>query len=128
MLVLIADDDPETCTLVAAILNGAGHRTMLARDAIQALQLGVQRQPDAIVLDIMMPAGTGVGALEKLKQNSRTAEIPVVILSGVTDPAKIAKVRQLGAADFLPKPVDAEALLSAITAVAPPGDGGSAPA
>lgn len=119
MLILIADDEPETCVLVSAIVKGAGHTSIIARDAMQALLLAGQRSPDLIVLDVMMPAGTGIGALEKLKLSNRTAHIPVVVLSGVTDPERIARVRELGAVAFLPKPVDADALLGAVREALP---------
>jgi CheY-like chemotaxis protein len=122
MLILIADDDPETCALVGAVLEQAGYATITARDAVQTVALTAQRRPDLIVLDIMMPAGTGVGALEKLKLSSRTAHIPVVVISGVADGARIEHVRQLGAIDFLPKPVDPEALLAVVRSALGPAD------
>jgi CheY-like chemotaxis protein len=113
MLVLVADDDPETCALVAAVLKQAGHTCIIARDAMQVVQQAGLRHPDLIVLDLQMPAGTGVGALEKLKLSTRTASIPVLVLSGARDPAVIERVLQLGAVEFLPKPVDPEALVAA---------------
>jgi CheY-like chemotaxis protein len=114
VLVLIADDEPETCLMVSAIVKRAGWESIVARDAMQAVLMAAQRSPDVIVLDVMMPAGTGIGALEKLKLSSRTAHIPVVVLSGVTDPARIERVQELGAAAFLPKPVDPDALEAVI--------------
>lgn len=114
MLVLIADDEAETCAIVSAILRKAGYDTIVARDAMQAVAQAVQRTPDVVVLDVMMPAGTGVGALEKLKMSNRTSQIPVIVLSGVRDPVRIERVRQLGALDFLHKPVDETALLTAV--------------
>jgi DNA-binding response OmpR family regulator len=113
MLVLVADDDPETCALVAAVLKQAGHTCIIARDAMQVVQLAGVRRPHLIVLDLQMPAGTGVGALEKLKLSTRTASIPVLVLSGARDPAVIERVLQLGALEFLPKPVDPDALVAA---------------
>lgn len=118
MLVLVADDDLETCTILTAALKKAGHTTVVARDAMQAVQMAGQRNPDVIVLDIMMPAGTGIGALEKLKMSSRTSHIPVIVVSGITDGAQIERVRQLGAAEFLGKPVDPDAVLAAVQGVA----------
>jgi DNA-binding response OmpR family regulator len=120
VLVLIADDEPETCLMVAAILRKAGYTTIVAQDAMQTVALAVQRTPDVIVLDVMMPAGTGIGALEKLKLSNRTSHIPVVVLSGIRDEARIRKVRDLGAAEFLPKPVDEKALLAAVKAALEP--------
>jgi CheY-like chemotaxis protein len=118
VLILIADDDPVTVELVGAILKGAGHDTIVARDALQAVTFANQRRPDVIVLDVMMPAGTGIGALEKLRLSTKTAAIPVIVLSGVQDAARIERVRTLGAA-FLGKPVNEDELLAALAAVRP---------
>jgi two-component system, NtrC family, nitrogen regulation response regulator NtrX len=114
MLVLIADDDAETCALVSAVLRKQNYRYIIARDAMQVMQLANQQQPDVIVLDLYMPAGTGIGALENLKRSTRTAQIPVVVLSGTRDPALIDRARQLGATSILSKPLDAEALTEAV--------------
>lgn len=114
MLILVADDDSETCALVSDILKTAGYATALARDAMQTMAVANSRSPGLILLDIQMPAGTGIGALEKLKRSTRTAHIPVIVLSGTNDAQKIEQVKRLGAAEFLPKPVDPDALLAAV--------------
>jgi CheY-like chemotaxis protein len=114
MLVLVADDDMETCTLIAAVLKTAGHGTVFARDAMQVLTVARNQKPNLVLLDVQMPAGTGVGALEKLKTNALTSNIPVIVLSGVRDQATIDRVLELGAVEFLPKPVDPDALLAAV--------------
>lgn len=118
MRILIADDDPETCLLVRTILERAGHAVVEARDAFQAV-MQAQRQPlDLILLDIRMPAGTGMGALAKLKSSTKTGVIPVVVLSGVTDPAVERDALAAGALEFLHKPVDEAALLASVQRVA----------
>lgn len=123
MLVLIADDDPETCMLVATILGKAGYDTVIARDALQTVALAAQRTPDLVLLDIVMPAGTGIGALEKLKLSYRTMNIPVIVLSGVTEPERIEQALQRGAIAFLPKPVVEETLLEAVESALRPERG-----
>jgi DNA-binding response OmpR family regulator len=125
MLVLVADDDPDTCVLVSAVLTKDGHSCIVARDAMQTMQMATNRKPEAIVLDLQMPAGTGVGALEKLKRSAKTSHIPVIVLSGVTDRTVIARVLQLGAVEFLPKPADPDALTAAVRRIA---DGPASPA
>jgi two-component system, chemotaxis family, response regulator PixG len=120
MLVLIADDEPETCTLVAAILASAGHTCVEARDAMQVMFMAMHRKPDLIILDLLMPAGTGAGAMQKLKASKLTAHIPVVVLSGSHDRELIDRVMALGAVAFLPKPVDADELLAAVASTAAP--------
>lgn len=117
MRILVADDDPDTCLLVSAVLANDGHTCIVARDAMQVMFMAVHQRPDLIVLDLAMPAGTGVGALEKLKRSAITSAIPVVILSGMRERAVIDTVLELGAAEFLPKPMDPDALVDAVRRV-----------
>jgi DNA-binding response OmpR family regulator len=115
MKILIADDDRVLNHLLTSRLKAKGCEVVNAFDAMQALMSAVRASPDAIVLDIHMPGGTGIEALKKLKANSKTAMIPVVVLSGSMDPnAAAALVCDLGAADFIPKPADPEAVYAAI--------------
>lgn len=70
--------------------------------------------PSAIILDINMPGGTGLAALKRLKQSMKTAFIPVLVLSGNTDPEVAEQARALGAAEFLSKPVDIDQLYTVV--------------
>jgi DNA-binding response OmpR family regulator len=110
MKLLIADDDRTLCLLLAAEMRAKGWTVDIASDAMQTVMFAMRGQPDAIVLDIQMPGGTGVEALRKLKASTKTAAIPVVICSGSTEPTAEASVRALGAAQFIQKPVDVDAL------------------
>jgi len=113
--ILVADDDRVISTLICAVLQQAGHKPMPAHDAMQALMFAMRPPaPELIVLDVNMPGGTGVEALRKLKQSSRTSNIPVIVVSGVEDPAMPLRMRELGALDVLSKPVDAGKLLDAV--------------
>lgn len=118
MRILVADDDPETCLLVRTILEKAGHSVVEARDAFQAVMQAQRQAPNLILLDIRMPAGTGLGALAKLKTSLKTGVIPVVVLSGVTDPAVERDALAAGALKYLHKPVDERALLETVQLVA----------
>ena len=73
--------------------------------------------PVLVILDISMPGGTGLEALRKLKRSSRTAVIPVIVLSGSTELDMPQQVKALGADEFLSKPVNPEVLLLAIQRV-----------
>lgn len=75
--------------------------------------------PELIVLDLQMPAGDGQTTLTKLKQSSKTALIPVLVVSAVKDPATRDHVRALGAAAFLEKPVSPDTFIDAVEAFAP---------
>jgi DNA-binding response OmpR family regulator len=103
--VLIADDDPVYVELVATRLRSKGFRVTRVVDAMQAFMTAVREPPDAILLDVKMPGGTGVDALRKLKALAKTSLIPVIVISGVHTPELRTSVLELGASAFLPKPV-----------------------
>ncbi len=116
MKVLIADDDKLLSHLLTVRLQANGCEVVTAVDAMQAFMLATRVRPDAIVLDINMPGGTGVEALKKLKMSSKTARVPVVVMSASLDPeATSVAMRELGAAAYLQKPVDAGALYEMLT-------------
>jgi CheY-like chemotaxis protein len=101
-----------------SVLRAGGHDPIPAFDFMQAIMLAMREPgPEAILLDLSMPAGTGLNVLEKLKASFKTSHIPVVVVSGTTDAAMQAAVLTAGAAAFLAKPVTAEALLGAIAAI-----------
>jgi CheY-like chemotaxis protein len=115
--VLIADDDPVVARLLAELVRQQGWRPMVAADAMQAVMFAVRGEPAAIVLDIMMPGGTGLHALRQLKSNAKTTGIPVIVLSGSADPDLPATVQQLGATTFLAKPLDADRMRDELAAL-----------
>ena len=108
MKVLIADDDKDLCQLLSAVLRSQGHEVIFAFDAAQALSVARTNTPDVIVLDINMPGGTGTGALEKLKINMKTSMIPVLVITASTDEQHSTSMKQMGAAEFMRKPLDVE--------------------
>jgi len=108
--VLIADDDPVFIATLSGALASRGYAVVIARDAMQAVMFAVQQQPNAILLDINMPAGTGLVALKRLKASARTSSIPVLVMSGSADLTLPATVRGDGATEFFRKPVDLDAL------------------
>ena len=110
MKVLIADDDKELSQFLKMALHNYGWEVNVAFDAIQALVTAKNWKPDVIVLDINMPAGTGIGALEKIRKNMDTSMIPVLILSGSQDPEIKDKTKALGALGYMHKPVEVEDL------------------
>jgi CheY-like chemotaxis protein len=115
--ILVVDDDRLISTLVVSVLKEKGHKTLTAFDAVQALMQARRTPPlDAIVLDVNMPGGSGEETLRKLKTNTHTAEIPVIILSGSIDAKGQERVRALGASAVLSKPLVPEELLQALAA------------
>lgn len=127
MLVLIADDDQVTVQLVSSVLKANGYDVRAAYDSLQAVTLAMRDPPDAIILDIAMPAGGGWSVLERLKASSKTRAIPVIVLTALTDPQLPARARALGADAFLVKPVAPNELRSTLERLLnpPPPDGTS---
>lgn len=113
MHVLIADDDPTLRLLLQAAFQKDGWKVSLAGDAMQAVMIaGRQPQPDLILLDLNMPAGSGVNALERLRLSSRTKGIPVVVVSGALDEHRMReRAAELKVWALVKKPVDPDAII-----------------
>ena len=106
--VLIADDDRVWGEVLGAALRRKGFGVLMAFDGMQATMAAQKRVPDLVVLDVRMPGGTGVDALKRLRMSTRTAMIPVVVVSGSSDPAVAGTVAQLGVTRFIAKPTTAD--------------------
>lgn len=110
MKVLIADDDRVLSHMLAGRLRALGWHVDLAGDAMQAVMFAIRNAPDVVLLDIQMPGGTGVDALKKLKASVRTSQVPVVVLTGSVGAEEEPTFLAQGAAAFVRKPADADAL------------------
>jgi CheY-like chemotaxis protein len=105
MKVLLADDDPEFVVLMKTFLEGQGWRTTVAHDALQAGMVARRDNPDAVLLDINMPGGSGIRALKQLKASPKFRTIPVIVVSAREDEQLPRTMAELGAAAFMRKPV-----------------------
>jgi DNA-binding response OmpR family regulator len=103
-LVLIADDDEDILALVKTIVERQGHEVMAARDGAEALALVVQRRPDLAVLDISMPELDGLEVLRRLRAESHTRDVPVVLLSARAQEADVVLGFGTGADAYVRKP------------------------
>ncbi|HSU94837.1 MAG TPA: response regulator [Gemmatimonadaceae bacterium] len=126
--ILVAEDDPVMAATLSGALESRGYGVIIARDAMQAVMFAVQQQPKAILLDVNMPAGTGLGALKRLQASTRTSSIPVLVVSGSTDLTLPATVRAEGAKGFFKKPVDLDALCARLEELLPSPSRSSSPA
>ena len=106
--------------LLCAMLQSAGHRAMPAYDGASAMMAAMRAPaPDLIVLDLQMPAGDGQTTLTKLKQSSKTALIPVIVVSATKDAAVQQALKAQGAITFLEKPVSPDNFIAAVEAFGP---------
>ncbi|MCD4785052.1 MAG: response regulator [Candidatus Eremiobacteraeota bacterium] len=115
--ILVADDEHEVVTTIADILKENNYDVVTAFDGTQVVQMAHKEKPDLIIMDIIMPAGAGIGAYENLKKSSKTAIIPVIFIT--CDPYEETrnKVTKMGAKGFIYKPFTGEMLLAEIEKV-----------
>ncbi|MFP4017571.1 MAG: response regulator [Halanaerobiales bacterium] len=114
MKILLADDAKNIVLVLKMSLEKAGYEVLIARDGLAALELAQNKAPDLILLDILMPKMNGFLVLEALKDEPGTAEIPVVFISAKSEKKDLKRAEELGASDFLIKPIKQEALLAII--------------
>jgi len=115
MRILIADDDRIVVHLVASLLRAKSHQVVPAFDAMQAFMFAMQRpMPDAVILDLNMPGGTGIEVLKRLKSSLKTALIPVIVLSATTEAEMATEIKRVGADAFLCKPIDPAVLFETL--------------
>jgi len=114
--ILIIDDDPEFAALLRLHLTAAGYTAEVAEDAVEGGKVLLERPPALVLCDIGMPYLNGLELISLMRSDEHSASIPVIFISGRSDSATMAKAVELGAADFLAKPITREQLLQAVTA------------
>ena len=104
--ILIVDDDARNVRVLEAMLHADKYGTIAAHNGQQAIDLAVQHLPELILLDVMMPDMNGFEVIEKLKANSATIHIPVIMITALDDRESRLYALQAGADEFITKPVD----------------------
>ncbi|HOT93061.1 MAG TPA: adenylate/guanylate cyclase domain-containing protein [Anaerolineae bacterium] len=105
--ILVVEDSPTQALLLEALLDQNGHNVIWALDGRQGLAMARHFRPDLIILDMEMPELNGDEVLRMLKAEPALQHIPVVMVSAFDDIERIARCIELGAEDYLPKPVNA---------------------
>jgi CheY-like chemotaxis protein len=113
--ILIADDSRFQVAVLSKSLEESGFEVVSALDALQAWMIALRVTPDAIVLDINMPGGSGIEVLRRLRISTKTQHVPVIVVSGSTEPSIEQLAKHLGAAEFLHKPVDPHQLCDTLS-------------
>jgi DNA-binding response OmpR family regulator len=109
--ILIIDDDQDWVWMLGMWLQHEGYKSEGAFDAVQAIAQAMDLKPDLILLDIIMPAGDGVGVLEKLRNNANTINIPVIVVTAMKDKQTKEAAEKLGISGYFVKPVDTGKLM-----------------
>lgn len=109
--VLLVDDHPAELRLLGELLRRAGARVLLATDGTEALRLARQLLPSLILLDVALPPAGGFEVCAQLRADPATAAIPVLFLSGRTEPETKLRGFAVGGRDYITKPfIEAEVL------------------
>lgn len=111
--ILLVEDDANIAKALAIRLKHHGYVTVVAPDALSAVELAVKTEPDLALLDISIPAGNGFTVAERI-QALLPRETPLIFLTASKQPGLREKARALGAAAFFQKPYEAEAVLEAV--------------
>jgi len=116
-LVLVVDDDPDARDFLTTVLEDNGYTTVSAKDGSEALSILGEQTPGLVTLDITMPEKSGVAVYRKLREDDQLKNIPVIIITGVSDDFEtfISTRRQIPPPDgFIHKPVDPPLLLKLV--------------
>jgi response regulator RpfG family c-di-GMP phosphodiesterase len=122
--VLTIDDDPNVCQALKRRLERLNLEVIQACYGMHGIHLAKTVVPDLIITDLRMPQGEGHNVVEWLKSCPQTRHIPVVVLTGLQDPGLEERLRALGAAEYLSKPVSFEDLCDVLSRFLPLGAAG----
>ena len=101
---LLVDDEPVNLRVLKQVLKD-DYRLVFAKNGQEALRLAAEKQPDLILLDIMMPDMTGIEVCTRLKQDASCQRIPVIFVTALNDQADEAAGLDAGAVDYITKPI-----------------------
>lgn len=109
--ILVVDDNPTNLHLLTDILKKYDYQVRPVPNGKLALSAAEINPPDLILLDIMMPDLNGYQVCQKLKNNEKTKDIPIIFITAVTEPIDKLKAFSLGGVDYITKPLDAQDVL-----------------
>jgi len=101
--ILVIEDEPDILELLVDKFASEGFRVLQSTSAEKGIKLALENKPDFILLDIILLKMDGLTMLKKLRQDSWGKNVPVIILSNVTDQAKVSEAMKLGVYDYIVK-------------------------
>lgn len=110
--VLVVDDAPDALRLLTDALEAAGMRVMVALDGASALRSATRSAPDIVLLDAIMPGLDGFSTCRRLKALTGFDAVPVLFMTGLSEPTDAIRGFEAGSADYVVKPIVIEALLA----------------
>ena len=112
--VLIVEDNEKNMKLFRDVLQATGYSTLEATTGEEAVELALSEAPALVLMDVQLPGIDGVEALERLRQNERTASIPVLALTAQAMSGDRERFLEAGFDGYLAKPVDVGELIEAV--------------
>ncbi len=109
--ILVVDDEAHIVRIVKARLEANNYEVLTAYDGLSGIDNAVRFKPDLILLDIMMPVMDGYEVCRRLKADSMTSGIPIIVFSATDQPSVIERITRAGATDFIVKPFDGDVLI-----------------
>ncbi|MDJ0702095.1 MAG: response regulator [Leptolyngbyaceae cyanobacterium MO_188.B28] len=113
-LILVVDDNPSNIKVLFDLLKESCFRVFVAKSGESALEKIAEAPPDLILLDVLMPGMDGFETCERLKQNPKTKDIPVIFMTALSEVADKVKGLNLGAIDYITKPIEHDEALARI--------------
>jgi len=114
--ILVIDDGEVERRFMTEVLTNAGYRVTARPEGISGLETALRENPDLIILDYLMPEMDGNEVCKKIKSNSEIKTIPVIFLTGSSRPETVITCYDVGADQYLNKPISAGALLQQVQA------------
>ncbi len=115
--VLIVDDEPITRKLLRMMLTRANYQVMEASDGYEALEAIAGNIPDVVLLDVMMPGMNGYTVCTRIRSQQKTAKLPIIMLSARGDSDGIRQAMEVGATQFMNKPITPNDLMAQLQKV-----------
>jgi len=112
--VLVVEDNDKNMKLFRDVLQATGYSTLEATTGEQAVELALSEAPALVLMDVQLPGIDGVEALERMRQNERTASIPVLALTAQAMSGDRERFLEAGFDGYLAKPVDVIELMEAV--------------
>jgi len=115
--ILIADDEPDILEILEYNLTAEGYTVFKAKDGDDALAQAKQQQPDLIILDVMMPRKTGMEVCQILRSQPSFSNTLIIMLTALSDETSHVKGLEMGADDYVNKPISPKVLISRVNAL-----------
>lgn len=112
--ILVVDDDKAVVDVISRWLKNNNYEVIESFSGMRVVAIAVNEKPDLILLDNILPSKTGFSILERLRESAETAKIPVIIVTAISSQQMHDIAIELGAVDFIGKPLDLQEMLEKI--------------